>query len=567
MKVSNLNGLPRIHGTFSELGKLKSLVLALPGAPRIINQSKGFIEVSINVYIDLLKIPDLIFEEDLEFSDVSHTIQNQYKKHELARLEVYRKLSESECLTGKDHWDRLLDPHQGLAASCMSTDGLQGMCIFDEQGTGKTITALAAFDLLRSKGKIDSLVVVAPKTLVENWKDESLKFLSEWRPNIYVSSGDRGERFSKINSSYDIYLLTYENLISDLVSYKSIAKTKRLMLIADESFYVKNPEALRSLAIMDFRKLCYKCFVLCGTPAPNRPTDLIHQFTLSDNGFSFGESSVQAYSDLDSFQKIESIVESRGVYLRRTKKSVLPDLPEKNYNIIELDLAPKQQMLYDEAKSELVLYLKSLDNKTFKRNLATYFQKRNALLQICIDPGLIDPLYIETPCKFNYLTNSIKDLIDLKNNKIVIWSVYTKTIDRLVKDYARYNPARIDGQIDKVSDRKLMVDRFQNDDLCKIFIGNPAAAGAGITLHKASTAIYLSYSSQAAHYMQSLDRIHRRGQIAAEVNYFFLVGKNTIESKEIKRLLEKQERQSTLLGDSEDEIIELSKIIAELEND
>jgi SNF2 family DNA or RNA helicase len=212
------------------------------------------------------------------------------------------------------------------------------------------------------------------------------------------------------------------------------------------------------------------------------------------------------------------------------------------------------QLIFDIHKSEV-------------NNLATYFQKRNALLQICIDPGLIDPLYIETPCKFNYLTNSIKDLIDLKNNKIVIWSVYTKTIDRLVKDYARYNPARIDGQIDKVSDRKLMVDRFQNDDLCKIFIGNPAAAGAGITLHKASTAIYLSYSSQAAHYMQSLDRIHRRGQIAAEVNYFFLVGKNTIESKEIKRLLEKQERQSTLLGDSEDEIIELSKIIAELEND
>lgn len=567
MKVSNVNGVPRIYGTFSQLGKLKALILSLPGDPRILNQSRDFIEVSINVYIELVKIQGLDFEEDPNFSIVSNYIKNQYENHELARLEVYRKLANSECLTGSDHWDGLLDPHQGLAASCMSTDGLLGMCIFDEQGTGKTITALASFDLLRSKGETDALVVVAPKTLVENWKDESLKFLSQWTPKIFVSSGDRSERFRKINSNYDIYLLTYENLISDLESYKSIAKTKRLLLIADESFYVKNAEAIRSIAIMSFRKLCTKCFVLCGTPAPNRPTDLIHQFTLSDNGYSFGESGAQAYSDLDNFHKIESIIESRGVYLRRTKKTVLPELPEKNYNIVELDLAPKQQAIYDEAKKELVLYLKSLDNKSFKRNLATYFQKRNALLQICIDPALIDPLYNEIPCKFKYLTNLLEEIILLKNTKAVIWSVYTKTIDRLVKDFAHYSPARIDGKIAKVSDRKLMVDRFQNDDQCKIFVGNPAAAGAGITLHKASTAIYLSYSNQAAHYMQSLDRIHRRGQIAKTVDYFFLVGKNTIESQEVKRLIEKQERQNSLLGDSEEEIIELSKIIAELEND
>lgn len=567
MKVSYVNGVPRIYGTFSELGKLKALILSLPGDPKILNQSRDFIEVSINVYIGLVKIQGLDFEEDPNFSIVFNHIQNQYKNHELARLEVYRKLANSECLTGSDHWDGLLDPHQGLAASCMSTDGLLGMCIFDEQGTGKTITALASFDLLRSKRETDALVVVAPKTLVENWKDESVKFLSQWTPKIYVSSGDRSERFRKINSDYDIYLLTYENLISDLESYKSIAKTKQLMLIADESFYVKNAEAIRSIAIMSFRKLCTKCFVLCGTPAPNRPTDLIHQFTLSDNGYSFGEPGAQAYSDLDNFNKIESIIESRGVYLRRTKKAVLPELPEKNFNIVELDLAPKQQAIYDEAKKELVLYLKSLDNKSFKRNLATYFQKRNALLQICIDPALIDPLYNEIPCKFKYLTNLLEEIISLKNNKAVIWSVYTKTIDRLVKDFAHYSPARIDGKIAKVSDRKLMVDRFQNDDQCKIFIGNPAAAGAGITLHKASTAIYLSYSNQAAHYMQSLDRIHRRGQIAKDVDYFFLVGKNTIESKEVKSLIEKQERQNSLLGDSEEEIIELSKIISELENE
>ena len=82
-----------------------------------------------------------------------------------------------------------------------------------------------------------------------------------------------------------------------------------------------------------------------------------------------------------------------------------------------------------------------------------------------------------------------------------------------------------------------------------LFVGNPAAAGSGITLHAAYDAVYLSYSSQAAHYLQSLDRIHRRGQVSDEVNYHILVCKNTIEETEIVRLRGKEVRQHGLLGD------------------
>lgn len=558
-------GVVRITGTYSEIGPFKAKVVQIMGTQAVLRQTRDFIEISLETYVAVRKDALGAARETPDLQVAAITKEREYANHAVSRDRVYRILEADQHATGDEHWDEILDAHQGVAVNCMTVPGLLGLCLFDEQGTGKTITGLAAFDLLKKSGVVDALLITAPKTLLENWKDEAQRFLP-FIPNIYIASGDREARYRALGPNYDIYLLTYENLISDIESLKSLARTKRLLLAIDESFFIKNPGAKRSMAAMELRGYCHRCFVLCGTPAPNKPSDLVHQFTMADNGYAFGGGTTLKSEALEDFAAIESIIDSRGVYLRRTKKSVLPDLPEKDFKIVELDMSPKQRSLYDEAKKELILYLKSLDNKTFKRNLTTYFQKRNALLQICIDPSLIDPLYNETPCKFAYLESALPELIETKSEKVVIWSVYTKTIDRIIQSFSRYNPARIDGKVEKVSDRQLMVERFQKDDSCRVFVGNPAAAGAGITLHKAKTSIYLSYSNQAAHYMQSLDRIHRRGQTADSVEYLFLVAKDTIEVNEIRRLIEKQGRQSELLGDPVAERIELTDILNELEH-
>jgi SNF2 family DNA or RNA helicase len=558
-------GVVRITGTYSEIGPLKANVVQMVGTQGVLRQTKDFIEISLETYVAMRKDTGGTVEETPDLDAVAEVKEQEHANHAASRDLVHQILEADRHVTGDDHWDEILDVHQGVAVNCMTVPGLLGLCLFDEQGTGKTITGLAAFDLLKKSGAVDALLITAPKTLLENWKDEAQKFLP-FTPNIYIASGDREARYRALGSEYDIYLVTYENLIADIESLKSLARTKRLLLAMDESFFIKNPDAKRSMAAMELRGYCQRCFVLCGTPAPNKPSDLVHQFTMADNGYAFGGAATQRSQALEDFAAIESIIDSRGVYLRRTKKSVLPDLPEKDFQIVDLDMSPKQRALYDEAKKELILYLKSLDNKTFKRNLTTYFQKRNALLQICVDPSLIDPLYNEMPCKFAYLESALTNLIEIQSEKVVIWSVYTKTIDRIARSFARYNPARIDGKVVKVADRQLMVKRFQMDESCRVFVGNPAAAGAGITLHKAKTSIYLSYSNQAAHYMQSLDRTHRRGQTADSVNYLFLVAKDTIEVNEIKRLIEKQGRQSDLLGDPVAERIELADILNELEH-
>jgi len=93
------------------------------------------------------------------------------------------------------------------------------------------------------------------------------------------------------------------------------------------------------------------------------------------------------------------------------------------------------------------------------------------------------------------------------------WSFYRATLDRLHERYAHLGVSRVDGSITEVSARREAVRTFQQSDGVRIFLGKPAAAGAGITLHAARISIYESMSNQAAHYLQSLDRTHRRGQV------------------------------------------------------
>src|SRR5205085_12106594 len=111
-----------------------------------------------------------------------------------------------------------------------------------------------------------------------------------------------------------------------------------------------------------------------------------------------------------------------------------------------------------------------------------------------------------------------------------------------------YGVARIDGSVVSTTERRDAIRRFQNDDDTMLFVGNPAAAGAGLTLHRARVAVYESLGAQAAHFLQSLDRIHRRGQ-ERPVEYVALLCSGTLEEPEYARLLEKADRQADLLGD------------------
>jgi len=219
---------------------------------------------------------------------------------------------------------------------------------------------------------------------------------------------------------------------------------------------------------------------------------------------------------------------------------------------------------YETARHELELELRGLNNEVFKKRVATYLQKRAALLQICCSPSSIDPTLAELPAKFSVLDSLLERLTE-QGRKVIVWSFFKKSIDEVVQRYAKYNPVRVDGSVSS-EDRREAVTRFQTDPNVLLFVGNPAAAGAGITLHASHDAVYISYSNQAAHYLQSLDRIHRRGQISEEVNYYLLVCEGTIEESEVMRLRGKEIKQHDLLGDMVKWPTSLDDALSELSN-
>lgn len=562
LKVETCGGKVRVAGNGLQLLKAKTIVAKYLEGASIASVRKDCFEIDLATYLRARSSLAGMVEEDQAASSDVEMERASVASHLESREKIFELQKVGSPRTCIPHWDALLDRHQVIAASAISTEGLRGLCLFDEQGTGKTVSAIAGFDLLRRKGAVDVAVIVGPKTLMKNWADEIDKFLPAPNETILIE-GTSDEKYRKLSKSCIAYLVTYETLGTQVELFKLLSTRKKIFLIVDESFNVKNPDAIRSKALRDFRATAQKCIVLCGTPAPNAPVDLVHQFDLADKGVTFGDRKLPEDKERQR-EYIKGLMDARGIYLRRVKEDVLPNLPEKKFRVLPVDMTPRQASLYREAKNELVIYLKTLDNKQFKKSLATYFQKRAVLLQLCSDPRLVDPLFNEDSAKFLALDEILKQEIDHKGRKVIVWAAYKRTINDLLVRYSRYNPVRIDGEVSSAEERHENVRKFQTDPSVKLFVGNAAAAGAGITLHSSSLAIYFSWSNQAAHYMQSIDRIHRRGQEADEVSYEFIVSNNTIETIEMQRLLKKQQTQSDLMGDEGHDISSLEEALREL---
>jgi SNF2 family DNA or RNA helicase len=246
------------------------------------------------------------------------------------------------------------------------------------------------------------------------------------------------------------------------------------------------------------------------------------------------------------------------------KEDVFPNLPAKQFERVLVDLRPIQRKLYDEARDRLALSVRSIDDREFTRNLGSFLAKRAALLQICSNPSSIDPLYSENPAKLSALDVLLRELIEARNRKVVIWSFFRRSLQAIAERYGHYGLVRIDGSVSRIEDRLDAIDRFQNDESVRLFLGNAAAAGAGITLTASHHAIYESFSNQAAHYMQSVDRVHRRGQ-TKEVTSYILLARNTIETREFNAILKKERAGSQLLGDPYKELITRERFLADLD--
>jgi SNF2 family DNA or RNA helicase len=539
MKITIDSSKVKIEASGLEFLKLKAEITKRLGS--IQTSGKDFISFPES---SLYLVEDLV-NPTAEGINQIESIKEKFQLHGLARIKALEIIESNDIVEVPETWAQTLDPLQATAVSAMVLRGLFGLCLFDEQGSGKTVMTIAAFDVLMERNSIDAMIVVCPKSMMSEWPKDLQRFLPN-KYSVVLAEGDRKQKNEAAYKDFDVLVTNYEGIEAMLTPLLASADLRNYLLVVDESYYLKNTESVRSEKAQKLRAKCKRCFVLCGTPAPNSAHDLVNQFDLADLGYTFGgfRKSSDPTRDWDT---ISQLVDERGLFIRRLKTEILENVPEKNFHVIRVQLEGKQALMYEQARLNLELELKTFSNETFRRRLVTYFQRRAVLLQICCSPDSIDPTLSETPAKFEVLDKLLQDLVS-NNRKVVVWSFFKKSLDDMATRYAKYNPVRVDGSV-STSKRREAVNAFQNDPKVKLFLGNPAAAGAGITLHAAYDAVYFSYSNQAAHYLQSLDRIHRRGQLSEHVNYYLLVCRGTVEETEIIRLRGKEIRQNGLLRD------------------
>jgi SNF2 family DNA or RNA helicase len=505
-------------------------------------------------YADVLGLGSTALEVDYDLG-VQRAIDNRRRVQSGASavLDAARRVVDggpdaARALIADSDLTARLDDHQAVNVAAMVVADGWGTCVFDEQGTGKTVTVVTAFDLLVERGEADLLIVVAPKSMIAEWAEEFRRFTGN-RYRVAVADGSRHERARAINIGADVVVVNYESVVSLAETLRLLARRTRAVLAVDESFFVKNPVATRTRAVKALREWCGRCFVLCGTPAPNSPHDLVAQFDLVDFGRTFAGVRLNEEREVAA-EQVKAVLDRHGFFVRNLKRDVLPHLPLRSFSEVTVRLAPQQQAAYAAALHDLVLDLRATSDEQFHRQMTSFLERRAALLRICSDPGPLVPGYDELPAKLTALDMVLADFIDGAGEKVVVWSFYRAALDRIAARYARYGVARIDGSVSEVAERRDAVRRFQEDDQTMVFLGNPAAAGAGLTLHRSRLAVYESLSNQAAHFLQSLDRIHRRGQ-RREVQYVTLLADGTIEPGEYQGLLDKADRQADLLGDGD----------------
>ena len=443
---------------------------------------------------------------------------------------------------------KLLDAHQVQAVAAAIHGDIRGLCLFDEQGLGKTVVGLFSFHCLKVRGEVEIMLVIAPKNMVLEWVRDLKRFFGD-KYTVQAVLGSAREKIRALARRSDVYVTNFETATSLNFRLRDLLQihSKRSFLIIDESFYVKNAAARRSKGVNLLRQTVDRCLVLCGTPAPNSPIDLVEQFNLADGGLAFA--GVTLPKDAEGARTtVQQTINERGVFLRRLKQDVMLDLPQKSFSKILVPLQPQQEKAYRIALAKLIRQLRTTDDITFRKRITSFMAQRQALLQICSNPSAVLEQYDEIPAKLIALDSILEELIEKRKEKVIVWSYFRASIDGLFLRFRRFSPVRIDGTITSHIERAEAVTSFQHDEKTMLLIANPAAAGAGLTLHRARFAIYESMSNQAAHYLQSLDRIHRRGQ-SRPVEYLILVTDRTIEVSEYDRLLSKEKSAHQLLGD------------------
>lgn len=429
-----------------------------------------------------------------------------------------------------------------------------GGILGDEMGLGKTLQTIT---LLLSNKESKSLII-APTSLIYNWNNEFKKFAPNMKIAIANGSKEEREKLLKEYKEYDVIITTYNLLRRDIDIYTMEFD----YCILDEAQNIKNSSSQNAKAVKTIN--AKRRFALTGTPIENSLMELwsIFDFIMPNYLYDEKRFTYRYFRRLEEgpeiIQELNRLI--KPFILRRYKKNVIKELPDKIEKRLYVPLSDEQTKVYEAyskyVKDIIAKKVEDLEFTSSKIEILSYITK---LRQLCLDPSVVMEEYNGDSGKIDSLMELLEQSV-CENHKVLVFSQFTSVLKNIGKTLEKNNfrYSYLDGSIPSI-DRMKMVEEFNNGEN-SVFLISLKAGGTGLNLTSADIVIHFDPWWNPAVEDQATDRAHRIGQKNV-VEVIKLIAKGTIEEKIVDLQDTKRELISKILGDdlSADNINTLSE--------
>ncbi len=475
----------------------------------------------------------------------------------------------------------------------------QNACNFSVPGAGKTSVVYGAYTYLKhlpesNPKHVDKLLIIGPLSSFGPWENEYQECFGRKVESMRLIGGLSKEKKSLYLHGIDTCELTitsYQSVISIKDDLRFFLSRNKVMVVLDEAHKIKNTQgAITATSTLELAKLAASRVILTGTPAPNGYEDLYNLFKFiwpDHDVISYNVAQLSNMSANSDDDRVSDLIEKISPFFIRVKKSDL-NIPPANYMEIFVSMSDSQRTVYDAIENK---FMQSFDGNNDSPYLRKIRQaKMIRLMQAATNPELLsqslngivdeegnsiveskeDSTFIsnilqfvnnETPNKFTKACELVKDIIS-QGGKVVIWASFIRNIEKMsqclsdigIPSRSLYGATPVETADDEtesqIETRESIVKEFNSDNSSfNVIIANPFAVAESISLHKkCHNAIYLERSFNAAHFIQSKDRIHRYGLPDGTITtYYYLISENSIDETINSRLQLKENRLNQIM--------------------
>lgn len=474
----------------------------------------------------------------------------------------------------------------------------QNSCNFSVPGAGKTSVVYGAYAYLKNlpatnPKHVDKLLIIGPLSSFGPWENEYQECFGRKVESMRliggVSRNQKSQYLHGLNTA-ELTITSYQSVISIKDDLRFFLAHNKVMVVLDEAHKIKNTHgAITASSTMELAELAISRIVLTGTPAPNGYEDLYNLFRFiwpDRNVISYNIAQLANMSSNPDDERVPDLIKNISPFFIRVKKSDL-NIPPAVYKEIIVPMSDSQRAIYDAIENKLMDSFDDEDTPYLKKIRQA---KMIRLMQAATNPELLkyslvgftdengdaiaeseeDSLFIsnilqfvtnETPAKFNRAVELVQDIIS-DGGKVVIWASFIRNIERMsqclkdkgIASKTLYGATPVETAADEneflMETRESIVREFNSDNSSfNVIIANPFAVAESISLHKkCHNAIYLERSFNAAHFIQSKDRIHRYGLPKDTITtYYYLISESSIDETINSRLILKETRLNQIM--------------------